>query len=330
MARFSLYPHRSSLEDRTMAIQANNIIEAKDLNKRRSQKGAVESLVRLQSPPDTLHLTTALQTTLELEEMLSMFLQEMRSHLHIDGLGFRSTEQGLVVQLGGQGRHRASYSMRLLEENLGEISIHRNKLFSEKDLATIEHLLVPLLYPLRNALRYHTAMATAFRDPLTTVSNRAAMEEALPREIERSLRHTVDMCILIIDLDHFKKINDSYGHAVGDCVLRSSAKIMRQSLRTEDHIFRYGGEEFVILLPASDINGAQIVADRIREELESSVCSCDNKICPCEVKGVGVTASIGIAQLSQGDNQHLLFDKADKAVYRAKALGRNQVQQYEA
>lgn len=312
-----------------MAIQANNIIEAKNLAKRRSQKGAVESLVRLQSPPDTLRLTTTLQTTLELEELLNLFMQEVKSHLTIDGIGFRSTEQGLVVHMGEQARHRAGYSMRLLEENLGEITITRHKLFSEKDLATIEHLLVPLLYPLRNALRYQTAMATAYRDPLTTVSNRAAMEESLPREIERSLRHNIDLCMLIIDLDHFKNINDSFGHAVGDCVLRSSAKIMRQSLRTEDQLFRFGGEEFVVLLPASDISGAQIVADRIRRELESSVCSCDNKICPCETRGVGVTASIGIAQLAAGDNQHLLFDKADKAVYRAKALGRNQVVCYE-
>ena len=305
-----------------MVKQAKNIIEAKTLAKRRDDKATVESLVRLQTPPDTLRLTTSLQTTLDLEEMLGLFMQEMKEHLPLDGIGFRSAEQGVVVQLGEQARHRAGYGMRLLEENLGELNLSRNKPFSEKDLAIIEHLLVPLLYPLRNGLRYHAAVATAFHDPLTGVSNRAAMEEALPREVELGLRHVMSLSMLIVDLDHFKKINDGYGHAAGDSVLRSAAKTMQRALRTSDQIFRFGGEEFVILLPATDIDGAHIVAERIRKSMEETTT-------PCDGKHIRVTASIGVAQLKDNDNQHLLFDKADKAVYRAKALGRNQVMRYE-
>lgn len=305
-----------------MEPQAKNIISAKSLSKRRHDKAAVESLVRLQTPPDTMRLTTALQTTLELEEMLGLFKQELTNHLPIDGIGFRSAEQGVVVQLGEQARHRAGYGMRLLEENLGELNISRNERFSEQDLAIIEHMLVPLLYPLRNGLRYHAALATAFHDPLTGVNNRAAMEEAMPREVELGLRHKMDLSMLIVDLDHFKKINDGYGHAAGDCVLRSASKVMQQALRTSDQLFRFGGEEFVLLLPATDIDGAHIVAERIRMNLEQSHCLCDGK-------NINVTASIGIAQLQPEDNQHSLFDKADKAVYRAKALGRNQVMRYE-
>lgn len=305
-----------------MVKQAKNIIEARTLAKRRDDKASVESLVRLQTPPDTLRLTTSLQTTLDLEEMLGLFMQELKEHLPLDGIGFRSAEQGVVVQLGEQARHRAGYGMRLLEETLGELSLSRNKPFSEKDLAIIEHLLVPLLYPLRNGLRYHAAVATAFHDPLTGVSNRASMEESLPREVELGLRHVMALSMLIVDLDHFKKINDSYGHAAGDSVLRTAAKTMQQALRTSDQIFRFGGEEFVILLPATDAAGAHIVAERIRKSLEETTTLCDGK----QIK---VTASIGVAQLEENDNQHLLFDKADKAVYRAKALGRNQVMRYE-
>ena len=305
-----------------MVKQAKNIIEAKILAKRRDEKATVESLVRLQTPPDTLRLTTSLQTTLDLEEILGLFMQEMKQHLTVDGIGFRSAEQGVVIQLGEQARHRAGYGMRLLEENLGELNISSNQRFSEKDLAIIEYLLVPLLYPLRNGLRYHAAVATAFHDPLTGVNNRAAMEEALPREVELGLRHVMDLSMLIIDLDHFKKINDGYGHAAGDCVLRTASKTMQQALRTSDQIFRFGGEEFVILLPATDIEGAHIVAERIRKSLEETNTLCDGE-------NINVTASIGLAQLEESDNQHLLFDKADKAVYRAKALGRNQVIRYE-
>lgn len=304
-----------------MAIEANNIIEAKALHNRRNHKAEVKSLVRLDTPPDTLQLSAALMTTLELEEQFTIFQHEVKSHIDIDGLGYRNSEQGVMLQLGSHGRHRTNYGLRLLEEELGEITVSRNNPFSEKDLAILEHLLVPILYPLRNGLRYHTALATAYRDPLTGVSNRSAMEEALPREVERALRHRDPLSMLIIDLDHFKKINDGYGHAAGDCVLRTAAKSMRNCLRTEDRIFRFGGEEFVVLLPETGIEGAHMAAERIRRNLQDERCECNGN-------SISVTASIGIAQLEAGDNQHLLFDKADKAVYRAKALGRNQVMRY--
>ena len=305
-----------------MGPQAKNIIDAKKLNQRRGDKAQVESLVRLETPPDTLRLVTSLQTTLDLEDMLGLFMQELKEHLPVDGIGFRSAEQGVLLQIGEQGRHRAGYGMRLQEENLGDLNISRNKRFSEQDLAIIEHLLVPLLYPLRNGLRYHAALATAFHDPLTGVNNRAAMEETLPREVELALRHKMELSMLIVDLDHFKKINDGYGHAAGDCVLRTASKVMQQALRTSDMLFRFGGEEFVILLPATNETGAKIVAERIRHSLEQHVTQCDGHT-------LHVTSSIGLSQLEDGDNQHLLFDKADKAVYRAKALGRNQVMCYE-
>ena len=305
-----------------MGPQAKNIIDAKKLNQRRGDKAQVESLVRLETPPDTLRLVTSLQTTLDLEDMLGLFMQELKEHLPVDGIGFRSAEQGVLLQIGEQGRHRAGYGMRLQEENLGDLNISRNKRFSEQDLAIIEHLLVPLLYPLRNGLRYHAALATAFHDPLTGVNNRAAMEETLPREVELALRHKMELSMLIVDLDHFKKINDGYGHAAGDCVLRTASKVMQQALRTSDMLFRFGGEEFVILLPATNETGTKIVAERIRHSLEQHVTQCDGHT-------LHVTSSIGLSQLEDGDNQHLLFDKADKAVYRAKALGRNQVMRYE-
>lgn len=305
-----------------MAIQANNIIEAKNLAKRRNQKAAVQSLVRLQTPPDTHRLTTTLQTTLDIEEMLSLFMMEIRQHIPIDGIAYRHAGQKIMVQLEDQERHRTNYGLTLTEEDLGEITIGRSKPFSEKDLAIIEYLLVPLLYPLRNALRFHAAMATAFRDPLTGVNNRSAMEEAIPREVELAQRHDMELSMLIIDLDHFKKINDTYGHAAGDCVLRSTSQLMQQALRTSDQIYRFGGEEFVVLLPGTCLEGAAVVAERIRRNLEANACHCEGET-------IEVTASIGVADLDIDDNRHLLFDKADKAVYRAKALGRNQVMLYE-
>ena len=304
-----------------MATQADNIIEARNIQQRRQKKAEIQSLARIPNPPDILPLSSALQTTLELQDMLSLFKRELENHLSVDGVTFRHNGHGVVTQHGSAGRHSANYGLSLQEEHLGEVTLSRNKPFSEQDLAVVEHMLCPLLYPLRNALRYHVALSAAYRDPLTGLDNRAALDESLPRETEMAHRHKLALSMLIVDLDHFKLINDNYGHAAGDCVLRTAAMRMKNELRTSDRLFRYGGEEFVLLLPATDLQGAMIVAERIRLSLEEQRCECDGA-------AIAVTASVGVAQLEHDENRHALFDHADKAVYRAKALGRNRVFSY--
>jgi len=305
-----------------MVTQANNIIDAKNLNKRRVSTRPVQSLARIETPPDTLPITSALQTTLDLEEMLVMFRHELATHIQIDGIIYRNNDNGLLVQQGLPGRHRASYGLTLVEEQLGDITFSRNTPFSEHELALAEYLLCPLLYPLRNALRYHSALSAAYRDPLTGVHNRAALEEALPREIELACRHDLPLTMLLIDLDHFKRINDNYGHAAGDCALRVTASQVTDVLRTSDRVFRYGGEEFVVLLTATDSEGAAIVAERIRAAIAAEPCHCEGQAIP-------VTASLGYAEMSPSDNRHTLFDKTDKALYKAKDAGRNRVVAYD-
>ena len=306
-----------------MPTQADNVIHAGNIQQRRQKKANVQSLARIPNPPDTLSLTAVLQTTLNLKDMLTLFMLEVEKHLNVDGVTYRHTEHGFVSQNGHSGKHRASYGLSLQEEPLGELTLSRNKPFSEQDLAVIEHLLCPLLYPLRNALRYHVALSAAYRDPLTGLDNRAALDEALPRQTELAHRHNLPLSMLVVDLDHFKLVNDSHGHAAGDCVLRTAALRMKALLRTSDRLFRYGGEEFVLLLPATDSQGATIVAERIRQVI-------GEERCECEGQAIAVTASVGIAQLGEGDNQHTLFDLADKAVYRAKAEGRNRLHCYQA
>lgn len=301
-----------------MVTQANNVVNARSNNKRRIDRRAVQSLARIDTPPDTLPLTTALQTTLDLDEMLGMFKRELTQHVQLDGLIYRNNEHGLLVQQGMPARHRASYGLTLAEEQLGDITLNRNTPFSEQDLAMAEYLLCPLLYPLRNALRYQSALTAAYRDPLTGVHNRAALEEAMPREIELARRHELPLSLLLIDLDHFKRINDTYGHSAGDCALRTSTRHMLKQLRATDRVFRYGGEEFAILLTATDEQGASVVAERIRAAIADGPCECEGQLIP-------LSASIGYTVLTSGDTRHTLFDKADKALYRAKSKGRNQV-----
>ncbi|HEX9802029.1 MAG TPA: GGDEF domain-containing protein [Gammaproteobacteria bacterium] len=270
------------------------------------------------SSPDTRPLSAGLLTTLDLEELLALFMQEAGRHLEVGGLAFRHTGHGIATRFGSSSRHSTSYSLSLQEESLGEVTLSRTRPFAERELAVFEQLLRPLLYPLRNALRYRVALNAAYHDPLTGLDNRAAMDQSLPRETDMARRYNLALSLLFVDLDHFKRINDEYGHAAGDCVLRNTARRMRSTLRTSDRLFRYGGEEFVLLLQATDLHGAAIVAERVRRSLEQLVTD-------YEGERIAVTASIGAAQLGEGENHHALFAHADKALYRAKAEGRNRV-----
>ncbi|MEW6647236.1 MAG: GGDEF domain-containing protein [Pseudomonadota bacterium] len=278
----------------------------------------VVSLARGVEAPDTLRLTTALQTTLDLEQLLRIFSEAVQEIVPHQGLTYRNDERRFVLAVGHTGRHHCSYRLNLLGSELGEVAMSRSKRFSEQDLAQIEYILCALVYPLRNALHYRDALAAAHRDPLTGVGNRAALEDHLRREVTLARRHHQPLSLLVIDIDWFKQVNDRHGHAMGDAVLRSIAHVTQEGLRGDDLLFRYGGEEFVVLLRATPADGAAIVAERIRATIEAASCTCDGK-------DIKVTVSVGVATLRE-ENGDSLFDRADHALYQAKQQGRNRVQ----
>ena len=120
----------------------------------------------------------------------------------------------------------------------------------------------------------------------------------------------------MIDIDNFKSINDTYGHQVGDCVIKSLANCLTNCTRGSDYVFRYGGEEFTVLLSNTDIKGAKQLAERMRAAVENVVCICDDV-------NVSYTVSIGVTQLGNNDTVTKLFTRADKALYNAKKAGKN-------
>ena len=163
----------------------------------------------------------------------------------------------------------------------------------------------------------------ANHDNLTGLFNRHYMSEILDKEFSRALRYQTDLSCLLLDLDYFKDVNDTFGHAFGDMVLREFADCLKQYARKSDICFRYGGEEFMLLLPNTGIAGARNVAEKIRT-------ACDKKRYEEGNNSTTVTVSIGIASVKQ---HQLLESKeilalADKALYRAKAEGRNRVTVY--
>lgn len=160
-------------------------------------------------------------------------------------------------------------------------------------------------------------------DELTGLINRREGLAAATRLHNQCQREHSSYAILLLDIDHFKKVNDNYGHACGDKVLQSIASVLIESLRSYDICCRWGGEEFVICLANIDLNGAQDIAERIRLDCQN------NRLQLKAAANVGITMSIGIT-MHQGDSAqhqelHQLLEKADKALYQAKAAGRNQI-----
>ncbi|NDV20281.1 diguanylate cyclase [Pseudodesulfovibrio sp. JC047] len=173
---------------------------------------------------------------------------------------------------------------------------------------------------LRNALTFKEVQRRADHDGLTRLFNRHTFEERLVYEIKRRRRYNHDLSLLMVDLDHFKQINDSYGHKAGDLVLQKIGDILTTSFRTTDLAARYGGEEFVVLLPHTSEEAAWKLAERVRSIIEA---------CNFHFDGhdFTITASIGVASVEGGaltTNDDLVI-KADKALYQAKNNGRNMV-----
>ena len=156
-------------------------------------------------------------------------------------------------------------------------------------------------------------------DPLTGIANRRTLMDALEEEYRRARRYGHDLSVLMLDLDHFKKINDSYGHAAGDAVLKEFARIVMPEIRASDCFARMGGEEFAILLPESSLHSARLLADRLRSIVETLACDSPQGL-------IGVTVSIGVSVLRNTDTspEHLV-GRADRCLYAAKAEGRNRV-----
>ncbi|MDQ0123662.1 diguanylate cyclase [Pseudomonas lini] len=159
----------------------------------------------------------------------------------------------------------------------------------------------------------------ALIDPLTGLPNRAAWSERLDLEISQWQQHGNSLSLAMLDLDHFKRINDNYGHLAGDKVLKIIAGVLRKRLRETDFIARFGGEEFVLLMPATGAVASAKLLEKLRAFIEA---------CPFHFKGepVTITLSIGLTAFKAGEHSDLVLKRADQALYRAKHAGRNQVQ----
>jgi diguanylate cyclase (GGDEF)-like protein len=263
-------------------------------------------------------LMSTLQTTLELEEVLNIFFITMQDLLGVNSLSYCHKDEVVDLEHGEAARHNCSYSLSNNHQYLGEIVFSRKQRFQEQELNILEYLMGTLIYPLRNALMFHSALRCAHTDPLTGLGSRSALATSLEREFNIARRQVWPLSLLVVDIDFFKRVNDTHGHSVGDYVLKSVAEAIKSCLRNTDQSFRYGGEEFVVVLGKTCKEQAIEVAERIRETIA------DLRI---DHNGIEIktSVSIGVAQAEEGDESLSLFNRTDKALYEAKNNGRNAV-----
>ncbi|MDX1755593.1 MAG: GGDEF domain-containing protein [Marinobacter sp.] len=266
-----------------------------------------------------VRLCRRLSTSLSLEHLIAVVAEELSALVPYDQFTYRHRigRQDFVYASGLGGRHRCEYNLNLQGESLGTLVLNRRARFADEELSAIEHLLGVAICPIRNACQYARVEQAALTDALTSVPNKRALDEALWKACCISDRHHEHYSLILCDLDRFKNINDSYGHVIGDHILKAAAREIEQAVRHSDSLFRFGGEEFAILLPHSEEEDAQVVAERIRTRVADIQVRCGDR----QVK---VTCSLGLATRQSGEHPEQWLARADEALYRAKNQGRNQ------
>ena len=241
----------------------------------------------------------------------SQFLPEPESQAKKQSFGINSvlrdgipaTWKGFIVRKNGQRVPVESRISPIREKQTGKIIGAIGILHDISVLASMEQTMKDML-------------VTSRLDHLTGINNRHSIDTILESEMERSQRYNQPLALIMLDLDNFKGVNDNYGHEIGDLVLRETGSLLSFNLRLPDSVGRWGGEEFVILLPGSDLEKGRKTAERIREYIATiKIPNVDRKI----------TASLGVSQYILGMSAVELVSKADKAMYKAKQNGKNQV-----
>lgn len=279
---------------------------------------------QVQTPEDKLsRLSRRLQTSLEVKSVIRIFAEEVSEYVSFDHFEFYSDAHGLQFGCNKRAVHSCDYALTLSGEKLGHLCFTRSKKFTEEELSIVEHLLGSLVYPLRNAILYKQALDAALTDPLTSAGNKRALDAQLHREAELSRRHHSPLSVIILDLDKFKNINDTFGHNAGDEVLKQIVKCTSDNARKSDLCFRAGGEEFVLVLNGTHQAGVRIIAERIRQRIA------DTRFYYAD-KEIPVTVSMGTATFHEGETIIDLMERADKALYKAKHDGRNRAYSAEA
>ena len=265
-------------------------------------------------------LCSRLHQTLDLNTMLDIFASELAKVVPFAAMAYRRSRSGgdFGYLLGTGGPHHCCYNLSLRGQELGSLRLDRRERFRDDELMVIEHAIGVLIQPLLNGWRYQEALESAMTDSLTNLGNRRALDEALTNHLEQARRYDQPLSLLLLDLDHFKQINDTLGHAAGDEILSLVSERLESQIRSCDQGFRYGGEEFAIVLPQTGKHACLNVAERLRQTFSETPMHYAER-------ALTITSSIGVTTCHKGDDLMSILQRADAALYDAKNSGRNRV-----
>ncbi|MCF6434579.1 GGDEF domain-containing protein [Pseudoalteromonas sp. MMG022] len=258
-------------------------------------------------------LIEELQTTLHIDELLTVFAEHVQRIIKLSGLQFHSS-LGVAQMYNSDNQHTPyKFDLELNEEHLGQLVYFCQYQLSDAIKEKLCRLHSTLLYPMRNALTYNRVLKLATRDSLTGLYNRSQFSDNLAQRIERGRRLQSNFSLMLLDLDNFKQVNDRHGHSAGDEVLIKFADILKQSVRTTDTVYRFGGDEFAIIIDDPQFTTNKVIAERVMHAVRQ--CHLLSKF--------AVTTSIGYTLSNIKDCETSIFARTDKGLYKAKADGRN-------
>ena len=262
------------------------------------------------------NLASKLQSSLDPDVLLTIFKHNVREYIPLCNLVFHADNNTLAAETSARGHVHLRFDLFNNGYVLGQLECDLEQSLTMAQQALLTLLSKALSNPLYNALEYQKMKLLAFKDSLTGLANRNKFEHCFQQLVENSHKKQLDLSLLIIDLDGFKRVNDKYGHQTGDFVLANFAQLLSQFSGERVQIFRFAGDEFTILINDVDKHFVSCFAQGIKNAL-----TINNSL-----SKFNLSCSIGSAEFQCDDTLDTLFARADKALYRAKEKGRNCVE----
>ena len=255
-----------------------------------------------------LALLEQLQTTLDVKQLINIFAIEVAKYLDFSGLYFKHADISATARGSRQAKSERQFELKLNGQFFGIITYAVNMPISIANFKVLTELHDLLINPLNNAVQYHQAMQLAMQDSLTQLGNRRSFDEQIKRTMAQASRRHTRAGLILSDLNKFKAINDNYGHDIGDNVLIQFAEALRQSVRDTDSVFRFGGDEFAIIVADATEQSLAVIEQRIYHAISRDAL----------LAKYNVTSSLGLAFMNRADNATSFFKRADNALYSQK------------
>lgn len=257
-------------------------------------------------------LMQQLMSSIDLRKLAAVYFKQLQQKLNLCSIKIQFQTGSLTLGDVENSCNIKTLDLVAQHQVFASLEYCFSRVLSLREHQTLLAMHRQFKHPLKNALEFDKLKQMAMKDHLTALGNRASYQETMQRLVGLARRKQETFGMLMLDLDKFKAVNDSFGHQEGDKVLVTVAEILRNSLRETDYAFRFGGDEFCCLLPGSCAEHNRQIAERIQRAIASEAL----------LQKHGVSASIGSANYNADDTEHALFLRADKALYAAKQAGR--------